>query len=1504
IFASEPHRDELFKKKILLQSYTLSLQDPASRPPSLYKSASSHASESPDRTVCAASSLGEPGSKRAVFLTVVERHFPGMSFRPCVSGCGSFLTSIDGHDRCLSCLGLAHAEAAFVDGSCAHCERVSMAALRSRLSFARRLPLLSSCGSSSSRKGFTAATARHLGDLQVTGQNVPPSKTPRASAPPRSPVVMPKQTAPPPKSGPSVSFGAPLEDKMSISASEGEQSADEADVSVGRRPAAVAAPSEADAELSAMLLRAAEGIGLEVPKVPPPDPSRLNDYFLGTRSPAPPRSPPVPFFPEVHDELVRAWRAPYSARSHPVSSSLATLDGGAAKGYVGVPQVERAVAVHLCPQDAATWRGSPRLPSKACRLSSALAGRADCAASQAATALHAMATLQVYQAKALKELHEGSPDQAVMQELRAATDFALRATKVTARSLGTPSLAEPAADGRCRQSTLSRRSRLPGRPLQDNLHRLQLKPTMRLSRRDVEAVAGERRRPLLRDQPQGPAALRSVPDTGSPEMVEAALRGTTTSAPPLPEDLLCVLYPPTHRKGNLPHLWAKCPHSPAREPGKKVSTAQCGQTFLQDVHPSGISPLPLPAGCPTAATSVNVPLIPTCGQARGLARAPQPFPVVDPDDCNLAGERRNRACPSSRDEVGVLQPLLHRAQEERWVTTDPGSSSFESVPSQAAVQNAHLETHSFLRSTPGLVCSHRPEGRLLSRLDIASTQTFSTVSLRGLNVSIQGAPIWPVPVSPHLYEGRGGRPDPLMAEGHSHSQLSRRLAHHSSLARSVVRTQGPGALTPQPSGPSGQPREEQTLPSVEDLLSRHGAGLGQHDSLPHQRAHAVSAELSEIVQTQDSGPSQNFSEAPGAYGSRCRSNAARPASYETASALATRSSPEMGMAPWHTLDWRFPAVSPPMDRTPLLDRTPSALAHQLPGVASCASCAASLSSDAPPQACACSHRQHCDCSVHQPSGWSSLPSHVATRPPFAPVESDAAEIAERRSHTRRAQPCSRSALTAAHPSWRMATPSPDSPADLELIRQGPDRSVCLPRILPWPALLLPRRGSSRQGRTGAQLASGAQVRLSPSEPPCTDPVQDQGGRGAGSAGCAVLAHPDLVCRPHAPRGSPSLEDSPEEGPSFSGDGHNLAPASRPVEPTRVAPGRDMVDLSVALQGLRGPPFEPLVSVELKFLSLKTALLTALASIKRVGDLQAFSVNEACLEFGPADSHVVLRPRPGYVPKVPTTPFRDQVVNLQALPPEEADPALALLCPVCALRIYVDRIRSFRRSEQLFVCFGGQQKGNAVSKQRLAHWVVDAISLEYESQGEPCPLGVRAHSTRSVASSYALAHRAAGWATPNTFARFYNLRVETASSRVLRPVGVGLQRHSHGIRAGSPSMFPPVNSGTRCGVVRDCAPTGSPSPRMLRIDSSADTVVAFSMGLETTEGERLGYVRNPRSLKEGTETLHMGTCLSDQSPLSFIEKANEIGEWSLHATPLPRTYGYIRWRRATTHSGFC
>ncbi len=79
--------------------------------------------------------------------------------------------------------------------------------------------------------------------------------------------------------------------------------------------------------------------------------------------------------------------------------------------------------------------------------------------------------------------------------------------------------------------------------------------------------------------------------------------------------------------------------------------------------------------------------------------------------------------------------------------------------------------------------------------------------------------------------------------------------------------------------------------------------------------------------------------------------------------------------------------------------------------------------------------------------------------------------------------------------------------------------------------------------------------------PATDTVQAQGGRGAGPAGCAPLAHPDLVSRTNFPRDSTSLAHSSEKGPPLSGARHHMAPASRSMEPPCVAPGQDAADLS-------------------------------------------------------------------------------------------------------------------------------------------------------------------------------------------------------------------------------------------------------------------------------------------------------------------------------------------------------
>lgn len=74
--------------------------------------------------------------------------------------------------------------------------------------------------------------------------------------------------------------------------------------------------------------------------------------------------------------------------------------------------------------------------------------------------------------------------------------------------------------------------------------------------------------------------------------------------------------------------------------------------------------------------------------------------------------------------------------------------------------------------------------------------------------------------------------------------------------------------------------------------------------------------------------------------------------------------------------------------------------------------------------------------------------------------------------------------------------------------------------------------------------------------------------------------------------------------------------------------------------------------------------------------------------------------------------------------------------VRALRIYIERSAPFKQSEQHFVCFSGQAKGLPVTKQRLSRLIVDAISVAYSYLGLQCPIGVRAHSSRGVASSWA------------------------------------------------------------------------------------------------------------------------------------------------------------------------
>lgn len=124
-----------------------------------------------------------------------------------------------------------------------------------------------------------------------------------------------------------------------------------------------------------------------------------------------------------------------------------------------------------------------------------------------------------------------------------------------------------------------------------------------------------------------------------------------------------------------------------------------------------------------------------------------------------------------------------------------------------------------------------------------------------------------------------------------------------------------------------------------------------------------------------------------------------------------------------------------------------------------------------------------------------------------------------------------------------------------------------------------------------------------------------------------------------------------------------------------------------------------------------------------------------------------------------TEDRDALVHKWLNRTQYAFPLVALvsLCPVQALRVYNEHSTQFRQSEQLFVCF----RGHPVRKQRLSHWIVDAIAIAYASMGLQCPTGLKAHSTRGMASPWAWSSGVSigiicaptDWPSPSTFARF-------------------------------------------------------------------------------------------------------------------------------------------------------
>ncbi len=134
---------------------------------------------------------------------------------------------------------------------------------------------------------------------------------------------------------------------------------------------------ESDLEMTAMLSRATERVGLEWRKPPCPAPSRLDDWFLGVACAGSQRPAPGASLPDVHEGLTGRGRhllLPETDLLTPPPSPPSVVQ----LGVTGVPPVERSVAMQVCPYTVSTRQGKPCLLFRACRYSSGLIRRGLC----------------------------------------------------------------------------------------------------------------------------------------------------------------------------------------------------------------------------------------------------------------------------------------------------------------------------------------------------------------------------------------------------------------------------------------------------------------------------------------------------------------------------------------------------------------------------------------------------------------------------------------------------------------------------------------------------------------------------------------------------------------------------------------------------------------------------------------------------------------------------------------------------------------------------------------------------------------------------------------------------------------------------------------------------------------------------------------------------------------------------------------------------------------------
>ena len=233
------------------------------------------------------------------------------------------------------------------------------------------------------------------------------------------------------------------------------------------------------------------------------------------------------------------------------------------------------------------------------------------------------------------------------------------------------------------------------------------------------------------------------------------------------------------------------------------------------------------------------------------------------------------------------------------------------------------------------------------------------------------------------------------------------------------------------------------------------------------------------------------------------------------------------------------------------------------------------------------------------------------------------------------------------------------------------------------------------------------------------------------------------------------------------------------------------NLSLVLHQLSKPPFEPIGEASLKHLTFKTVFLLALGSGKRRSEIHAWQNKN--IRHQSDWSRVSLYPSPSFLSKnqlAKEGPESVAPVVIPALAPtlDKSLKSDRSLCPVRALRYYLDRTSDLRQNKELvFVSF---KKGfdKDISPATISSWIKQTVILCYElSDHDSHTLHqVKAHDVRAFAASKAFQSgvsleqilSACHWKSHNTFTQFYLKDVAWADSELyhLGPVVAAQQIH--------------------------------------------------------------------------------------------------------------------------------